>query len=253
MNERIVTTVLIAWAAGCGGTETNNPIDPSTPLVHFEGSACKKDAPDGGGGLGESRQALMTASDYDGLQCIAWERGAAGKLSLQLINFRGGCSVTWDGQAEVNADGRVDLRLINPSCQVAGCGWCIYDFRFELSGVEPRPDLPLRIGFVDCPSDPTVRWDYDTSLHLGEAKEGITCRYGDRSALTWLGQRGKKNLLCGGSGGPCPATCADDLACTPVDGVDDGRCLAPCTADTDCFPSSVMTCQQGVCRLASAW
>jgi len=243
--------------AGCGGTETGNPVQPSGPLSHFDSSACKTDssttttqsAP------GESRQALVAVSDYDGLQCIEWERGTKeGDVTLRLINFPGGCGVTWSGTAARRSDGSLELALVNTGCTVHRCGSCLYDARYELTGITATPALAVHIGYVDCPTMGAAHWDYDTSLPLGDAPSGIVCRYARLNSVLSSKVCSGKNLLCGGASGICGSMpCATGLTCTPIDGANDQRCLQPCTTDADCSPAGTMTCTEGTCRLAKPW
>jgi hypothetical protein len=252
MHDRFVPLVLsFGLAAGCGGTETGNPIDPGSTLGHFEASSCKKGTGLADGSVGQTQQALVTSSEYEGLQCIAWERKDGGAVTLQLLNFPGGCGVTWDGRAEKNG-ATLELRLVNTDCRNARCGSCIYDYRFDLSGIAESSELPLKIGTMECATDPAVHWDYETTLHLADGREGVVCRYAPRGTLVWVGKCAERNLPCG-SDAVCGMTCAGGLTCASVDGASDTRCLASCQADADCSPATAMTCQDGTCRLATTW
>jgi len=239
----------------CGGTETGNPAAPAGPLSHFESTACKTEAPTSQSSPGQTEQALVTTSDFDGLQCIEWERGSKeGDLTLRLINFPGGCTVKWDGAAAQRNDGSLELELVNTGCTLFRCGSCLYDTRYDLSGIAGTPLLALHIGYVDCPSKASVRWEYDTSLAIGATPTGIVCRYAPLNSVLSPTVCSGKNLLCGGASGLCNSTpCADGLTCTPVDGVNDSRCLQPCTTNADCTPAGTMACTDGVCRLATTW
>jgi hypothetical protein len=238
----------------CGGTETGNPASPAGPLTHFESSACKTDANAESGSNGQTQQALVVASSYDGLQCIEWEHGAsAGDITLRLINFPGGCSVKWDGKATVDAPGTVDLELVNTGCTVARCGTCLYDATYDLTGITNAASLGVRIGYVDCPTMGDVRWQFETTLAMGTSPSGITCRYAPLNSVLSSKACGGPNLLCGGASGICNSTpCPGDLVCAPVS-ADDQRCLAACTTDGDCSPAGTLTCVAGLCRVAKPW
>jgi hypothetical protein len=238
-----------------GGTETGNP-GKDDSLVAFDASACKKDAEVPSG---QSQEALVTASEYDGLRCVEWEKQSDGKLTVRLLNVHGGCSIPWKGEAGVRDDGTVELRLVNPACAVALCGWCIYDFSFTLKGAPAPAGLPLEVGQVACPGD-APEWDPVIVLPDDAADSGILCRYANQFAYDQLlGEQdrcGSKFGTCGDQGGFCaPAggttTCRDDLVCALAD--DASRCLEPCHSDDDCTPRAVSACVDGVCRLSATY
>src|SRR5262245_5201473 len=100
---------LAAFVAACSSAGGEAP--PLTgDLATFSDSGCKKEATgdgggddgDDGGGYGSPiREPLVTASDYDGLRCIEWERQADDVLTLRLLNFDGPCGASWTGRASV--------------------------------------------------------------------------------------------------------------------------------------------------------
>jgi hypothetical protein len=243
----IVSTA--SFASSCSGSETGNPATPDATLSHFEASGCKTRETDAGTALGSSQSALVAASDYDGLECVEWETTAAG-LTVRLLNFQGGCGVTWGGRASRRADGSIDLVLDNTTCFVARCGSCLYDAQFDLSGVSSASPLALHVGFASCADGGGTTPAYDKLLPLDSAASGIACRYAGLSSVLSPSKCAQKNLQCGG--GLCPMPCAGNLMCTPV-GEGDSRCLLPCTGDGDCLPAGTATCQDGVCKVNASF
>lgn len=247
---------VIGAAAACeGGTETDNPRKDGT-LVAFDASACKKEA---AAESGRSQEALVTASDYDGLRCVEWEKQTNGELTVRLLNVNGGCSVPWEGDARVRDDATLELTLVNPSCAIARCGWCIYDFAFTLRGAPPPAGLPIEVGQVACPGE-DPEWDPTIVLPDAAGDSGILCRYANQFAydqqLSEQDRCGSKFGTCGDQGGFCasgggPIACRDNLVCSPAD--DASRCLEPCTTDADCTPQAVSACIDGICRLSATY
>ena len=260
MNEfrswsRAGVAVLGTVVACEGGTETDNPGKGET-LVSFEASACKKDAEVQSG---QSQEALVTASEYDGLRCVEWEKQRGGELTIRLLNVNAGCSIPWNGEASVRDDGTVELRLVNTACAVALCGWCIYDFSFTLKGAAPPAGLPIEVGQVACLGG-APEWEPVIVLPDDAPDSGILCRYANQFAYDQLlGEQdrcGSKFGTCGNQGGFCAptggtTTCRDDLVCVPAD--EASRCLEPCRSDDDCTPRAVSACVDGVCRLSATY
>jgi len=247
------------WVSGsavacAGGTETDNPRKLGD-LVSFDASACKKEAAEMSG---RSSEALVTASDYDGLLCVEWETERNGALTLRVLNLNGGCSVPWEGSADVLSDGSVDLTLENPTCSVARCGWCLYDFRFTVRGAPAPSGLPLRVGTIACPGEEPT-WDLALALPEDAASSGIVCRYAHPVAydeqLAREDRCGAKFGTCGGEGAYCalsgPEPCQEGLACETTN--DGDRCLERCETDQDCSPLAVSACVDGICRLAATF
>jgi hypothetical protein len=271
MARKIALGVLLLVAGvKCGGTETDNP---DAPLVSFHASECKK-APalvgtsgtDGSGGSSGSSdagvptarasQALSYDAGYDGLQCIAWQRLGAGMFGFDLGNFHEGCGIEWKGNASVGRDGIVALDAIDAGCTKARCGWCIYDWTFEVRGVPEGKDARLRVRVADSDgascegsTDP-----YDVTVPTKDDPQGILCRPAFRSAVSWqVMERGTSGQLHTPCGPTEPAPCAAPLSCGPLGSADDLRCLQPCATDADCPLPGVLHCQEGTCRLARTW
>ncbi len=257
LSPRAVFVVLIAASASCvEGTETDNPANGD--LVGFEDSGCKSHA-GAARRIGTSTEALVDASEYDGLNCIAWQERDDEALTVSLSNLRGPCGVSWRGQAFAHDD-RLELVLENPACQVARCGSCVYDLRFEVARVGDAAGLPVAIGFRDCPGQ-AVHFEFEMTLPDTTSESGILCRYADRSAYDALvsheGRCGEVLTPCGTGSTSCgvesEATCAEGLSCVETTSAEDSRCLAACSENDDCVPSGVSQCIDGLCRIPDGW
>jgi hypothetical protein len=246
---------LIAWVSlgcvvvscsgtsvGTGGTETGNP----ATLEHFSASECKNEAPEAG------QQALVRASDAEGLQCVQWSHDDAGVLQLELLNFPEPCGKKYLGAASLGKDGALELSVFKDTCDVLKCGSCVFDFEFQVKGVPADSALTLRTGSATCESKP-ITWDPELNLPFDEQPSGIQCRYLRRNTLEQYassrGTCGQRNMPCGG----CESleqVCAAGLTCSPV-ADNDMRCLPSCEADDDC--GGATSCRDGLCQSQLDW
>lgn len=221
------------------------------PLASFESSTCKS-------GHGAQVTFRASAEDYEGLQCIVWEP-VEDYLRIDLFNFSGGCSVPWEGDARVTPD-TADLRLIDPQEGGALCGSCLYDWSFELEGLDQSGDVTVRV-FRDWEPGDGPDDAITVVLPLGEVTSGALCGYADG----WLiNQYAWNHERCGQEMMPCevldendycvcgtcedPAVpCAEGLQCD----LERTLCHAPCELDGDCGPGR--SCQDGLCRPGDPW
>lgn len=226
-----------------GGTETDNP----ATLKDFSASDCKTRQTDAG------QQALVRASDAEGLQCVEWQADASGTLQLQLLNFPEPCGNAYLGAATQDT-GQLLLSVHKDSCEVFRCGTCVFDFEFTLQGVDTAHDLPLRIGSAVCASEP-IDYADDFTLPLAKHASGSVCRYLERNAVEQYGRErgscGSQNLPCGSCNGTDTTSCGAGLSCMEV-APSDTRCLATCSSDGDC-PAGVTSCVDGVCQSSFDW
>lgn len=247
-----------AWLAGLataavscgGGTQTGNPV------LSFESSGCKVaghstalTAVSSEGGVAGVRSALLVDSErYDGLQCFGYELSESGVLTLDVLNMAGGCAIEWDGRVELEA-GTARLFVENPRCDVqAACGSCVYDFSFELDGVDAGAPLALELWEKgDCEA---AELDAQVTLPLDTESRGMRCRPVDPGVLAWIGQcGGELHHACGAICEP-EGACDEGLTCGEfVDG--DERCLGACQSDADCPLDGLLRCDEGLCRLDS--
>jgi hypothetical protein len=253
---RALVPGLLVVVACASGTETDNPA--SGPLVRFDASACKKEPVERSTLPGRSTDAFVTASDYDGLTCVEWERGEGGELALRFLNVAGPCSVAWQGAATARADGGLDVVVKNPSCEVARCGSCLYDFELAVRDAEPAGGN-VTLALADCEGELSEQ-TLSAVLPADAADSGILCRLTDASAFAQqLAQEGRCGSVfspCGAGSTFCPenTTCTDGLTCTDLgDGLGSLRCLASCAVDEDCTPPGVTQCEDGVCAVPPAF
>ena len=246
MKHVLLLAFLGSWL-GCsssGGTETDNP---ASPLSGFASSGCKSKT------LAPGQQALVVASDAEGLQCVEWETNASGTLQLRLLNFPEPCGETYQGRATLGSDGMLELSVYKDVCAVAKCGICVFDFDFELS-VALDTALDLRIGTAACESAP-VMFNDELSLPLDQQSSGVLCRPLERGALEWharsRGSCGERNMPCGDCESADMTTCAPDLLCTELSPTD-ARCLSACESSDDC-PGGLTTCRDGVCQASTSF
>lgn len=243
MNSRIVHPVcllasLVTCAVACVGTNTGNPLTSDI-------SGCKSESD-------FASKALTGTERYDGLSCMHWER-TEDSLHLEALNFRGGCSITWQGTFEPISSGPSVL-LTNPSCAVAACGSCLYDATFDIdlreTSIADDASLPLRSD-ASCSGDADL---IDFWSLRSNASEGITCDYAQ--GLDWhagrLGTCGQTNMPCRRDDGLCAddgqGPCDAGLTCTEVS-TSNFVCLEQCTTDDDCAAPDVMSCNDGLCQL----
>jgi hypothetical protein len=227
-------------------------VEPSA----FSSSACKKDA------LAKktlahirSLKVIDNEVGLDGLRCVAWER-LAGELKLDLYNFDAACGAVWTGDGGVAVDGTLDLHVSNPSCQVANCGICLYDWSFDLHVSVPADQAVV----VDLAIDACEAQNRTQSISavIGPEAIGIHCTLAHYGAMNWQAQAagtcGKAgmpcmgSLLCGSGSFASTGTCAAGLVCDSSAAVNEPVCFVPCRTVADCPRTDVYSCQTGLCR-----
>ena len=235
--------------------------DSSSALVNFADSGCKKGQSSAlTAGYAETSHALLAtdAAQYNGLTCLSWDATGT-TLKIDCLNFGGGCGVKWQGEAEV-ADGNAVKLFANhepedfggeigTSCAQAACGSCIYDWSFEIKGIDASKNSPLTL--TEGGSCASRTDTYTTTLPLASKKKSAVCRYAEYGLLTWAGgSNGTINMPCRG------VPCDDGLACTKMpDDLSENAaiCLKTCTADADCPLDGLLKCTEGLCKLAETW
>jgi len=254
----LARSLVVATIASCGGGDTETS---RAPLVSFSSSVCKKEAAAKMAAATRvfDRLVLEDEKGLDGLRCVAWKRLGDNEIKLDLYNFDGACGATWSGDAAVATDGTLELRIDNPSCTIARCGSCLYDWSFHVGGVLPDRPTTVAIAVNACPGTQTP---VATALTLGAEAEGIACGFAGYAGLqgeaVQLGTCGQAGMpctgayMCGTGSASATGTCATGLACA-----DDGRsatqllCLMPCATMADCPRTDVFSCQAGLCRPAN--
>jgi hypothetical protein len=240
----------IAFALlSCSGSEDSGPSGASGTLIAFSGSACKK----------ESQSSALTAADaYAGLSCIRWKPSAAG-LQIDLVNFEGACGAQWHGSATATATG-IELVASNPSCLLAACGSCMYDWGFEVHAGTDQ-DLPIDIVTDPCPGEQPAE-KVTATLPLATAASGELCRYASYGGLGWqaaaLGHCGMAFMPCREAGGLCDTgsattACDPGLECAGGASAAERVCHPSCATDADCALPGILACQSGSCRPSLPW
>lgn len=247
-----VMGVPLALAGSCaGGTETDNPV------IDFQSSGCKNQV--SAFALGPPRVEPTTgrldsdAPDYDGLHCYAWRHDPqSATLHVDVLNMHGGCQVDWSGEAKWRAEGGIDVQISNASCRTASCGWCLYDFSFELSGVEGSEPLPLALIEDDCESADIYS---ELVVPLDTEPSGMRCRPAFRHALGGglaPACDGNRHMSCGELNcGSSAGDCNEGLLCSEIE-KGDSRCMKTCEQDTDCG-LDVLSCVEGTCALGATF
>ena len=254
-------------STACNGTETQNPVNGQTgPLVSFGNSGCKKEV------LSQAAvrtDAIITdagiisyGQDVAGLKCVAWQMVAADEIKISLINFEDACGAQWQGGAEFDGPGALHLSLVNPQCMIAACGWCIYDWSFDVKNATLQQNLPVIITVDTCPGQQGIKTS-NVELPIGVEPSGIKCQYANFNALGWqamsLGTCGTMGMPCTGtsmcsSGGvDAGSACQGNLTCTDNGDAAQQICAGPCAADSDCGTTGALSCQAGLCRPKTPW
>jgi hypothetical protein len=223
----------------------------------FGSSACKKDKVANSARI-FSMLVIDNQAGLDGLSCVAWQRVGAGEMKVDLYNYTGACGTAWTGDAAVAADGTLELHIDNPSCMVASCGKCLYDWSFDVHAAIPsNPITPFAITIDTCKGQQQA---VQLSGKLGTADAGLACSFADYGALNWqasatstCGKAGMPcvgSLLCGSGSFTSTGTCDSGLVCDSSAAVNEPRCLVPCTTTADCPRADAWSCQAGLCRPA---
>jgi hypothetical protein len=241
---------------GAAGAAGSNPsaIDAAAEamgLPSFTGSPCKSKAsraPAAAGDAGTDVQPPAAANDtgaLDGLKCLTWKRVGTEGLRIDLVNFREICATVAQGSTSM-VGGTLELDV-----EVTGgawCGYCLYDWSFDLGGIASA-DLPVavRIHAVGYPAIET----HQTTLPLSAEGEGTFCQYIGAGALGDIG------VTCRGSAGSSledgGTPCNPGLTCAATDAGNQSVCLPPCNSHADCPAGGAFACQAGFCQPARPW
>lgn len=264
--EKVETALGVLCAAmllGCGsdgGVDTTTSPDagaaPQQGQSSFHSSACKRSETAKSHLARRYRQVIEDDVGLDGLQCVAWKRVGATELKLDLYNFEGACGTTWVGDAAIGADGTIALGIDNPSCMVALCGKCLYDWSFDIHGAIPAgAPMPINITVNTCKGEQTP---VQIPATVGAEEQGLACSFADWGGVLWLGSATNTcgtlampcqgSSLCGSGGLTSTGTCSEGLVCDSSAATNEPRCLAPCTTTQDCPRADAWTCQAGLCR-----
>lgn len=249
----LIALVLATPSLACSSSEP----PAEKPSDSFSSSACKKEkSPTSLASHIRTLRVISNESGLAGLRCVAWQRVSANELRLDLYNFNSACGATWTGNGTVAADGTLNLHIDNPSCNIARCGSCMYDWSFDLNvTIAAGGPVPVAISVNACAATqaPTT-W----SAVIGAEQSGIRCTLADYGSLTWqasatntCGTAGMPcvgSLLCGSGQATSTGTCGAGLVCDSSAAENQPVCLVPCTVQDDCPRPDVWSCQSGLCR-----
>jgi hypothetical protein len=261
-----VVTIGALGVCSCSATETNSGSAASSPLKSFSDSGCKKEKQNSGSGSGATAAQAIVSVDYGaetaGLQCFAWETVGSDRLKIDLYNFDSVCGAKWQGRAEIGSTGALQLSLVNPGCNISKCGSCIYDWSFEVEGVDTSRPVPINVAIDTCPGERDIQTTPAT-LPVDVIPSGILCNYANWSALGWqaeaLHQCGTANMPCSGTS-MCQSgltstdpSCQGDLVVTDNGDAVQTICVKSCAVDEDCGTLGVYACIDGLCRPKNGW
>jgi hypothetical protein len=171
---------------------------------------------------------------------------------VQIVNYRAGCGVEWTASSSLAEDGALELRIENPTCAVAGCGNCYYDFRARHE-LERIGDVVIRLTEVECLEG------YDDSVDewhaaLAERPHGMVCQATNDVEKYFenpntLPEQRHSYAVCGESAransealGTDYTVCSDGYSCVA------DRCVTPCASRDDCALLA-FECRDGFCQL----
>lgn len=250
ISSLLVIVVPILFS-GWGCTNLNN--------VSFNGSECKSEEEE------KSPTArLYTMPDsvpYQGMECVSWKTTSEGQFVIDLINFSGACGANYTGEAHYDNDGTLSLDIINPQCEIANCGWCIYDWSFELESIHVEDNLDITITEDPCPGNEGDSTTRQLQISQNDLLDGIVCRFHHVDLFVLKG--------CGGLHQPCfnlePSDsedslcgvrqnqCDEGLTCVDGEHMAQPTCVQTCDQTQNCPLEPLLSCQQGKCLLAQSW
>lgn len=247
--QRLLPIALL-FLATCTGTDVGNP--PRGELTRFDTTECK--APlgtPGDKGIQPVQEWMPDPRVYSGLACVLWKL-ENDTLHLRLVNHGDGCALDaqWKPRVLASEDG-LDLQLARTECIEAGCLGCLYDLAFDVrvpEALRSMDELPLRVLGDTCHTDePAVH--HALRLPIGTTQQGAMCSYLYYNQFTtWLHARpGDPRAPCGSHDDVQSRDCVSGV-CTEVEPARH-LCLPACTSDSDCEPSDVTACIDGVCQL----
>jgi hypothetical protein len=236
---RWLYVILSVLPISCGDTAETADNGTELEILEFLKSDCGNSAP--------LRHPLLTDRDnteYAGLRCIAWEVTNAPSVRLDFINFRELCDIVevpWIPTAHERDDGTIALTATWEPSFPNACGYCLYDFSFEVSISSVEQALDVAFASRGCSKECSPLW-YRGTLPIAEMPSGITCEYIETISLSdQPDARGSLHMPT--SNGQC------DNGLIAVDDI----CVGPCSVDTDCPLVEVQTCQQNACVLTDAF
>lgn len=251
----IAFLLFVFLAAGCQPDDG----DSGDSTIAFAGGPCKKEVH-----AKRILWSLYTQADeasLAGLKCVSFQQAASDSLKIDLINFEGVCGSSWDGNAAAGEAG-LTLNIVNSQGDLPSCGWCIYDWSFEVSGLDLSKNVKTSIIIDTMPQDDELE-TMELTLPTADQTEGLLCQWANWHALEWqaeaLGTCGTIHMPCAedGSNGMCSeledGPCTTGHTCAaPYEGANT-ICMKPCEKDEDCPNTDALFCDKGYCQLKSPW
>ena len=256
--HRIGLALTVIGGISCGGSDVPGAAGAQT--MRFASSACKKEQiAQVGATLSSGLLVIDDTTGLEGLRCVAWRRVGASELMLDLYNFDSACGATWSGTAAAAADGSLALHIDNPSCTIARCGKCLYDWSLDL-GLAFSASLATRLDVTvdSCQGQQAPAYFATT---IGPEDQGMRCTLADYGAINeqaaTAGTCGKAgwpcvgSLLCGSGSFTSTGTCDAGLVCDSSAAANEPRCFLPCTTTADCPRADAWVCRAGLCQPAA--
>lgn len=253
MKKTVLLASLFVMFPGVWGCNAS-----SEKAVEFTGSECKSHLyiP---AAAGTELYTMEQSEPYQGLQCISWKHDDANLFSIDLINFNGACGAQYVGDYQ-KGDGELNLMVNNPGCMIANCGYCVYDWSFEVEDVQAT-DLTVNIAENACPEEADYKVDtysFEISKDELEAGSGIACSYkhiGTFESPSCGTLHQPCNLLEGDTAndedlcGVADTRCDEGYTCTETEDMTQPTCVAECVEDSDCPLQPLLRCENGLCVL----
>jgi len=219
-------------------------------VVRFKDSYCKDSI---------SNSELFTGRNsalYKGLICISWDIETSGRALFDLINFDRMCGFEpgdenlWIGQAYQDFDGLLRLNVDWDSPDENACGDCLYDFSFEIDGLEFSEALDVTTG--NCTGNCDNWSGFKVTIPVYRMPAGIICKYADVEhilASTRVPDDWKRGTL---HMPPKQGECEEDLTLIEKKEGEE-LCAATCSSTKPCPLEEILECQSGICQLIETW
>ena len=256
MQKSIFIAFIILGTSAIWGCTSSS----SEKTVEFIGSECKSHLYVPSSRAPAQLYTMEQSEPYQGLQCVSWTRDDANTFSIDLINFNGACGAQYVGDYQKGDSGELTLMVNNPGCMIASCGYCVYDWSFEVEDVTAT-ELTINLAENACPEEEDYHVDtytFEVSQSELEAGSGITCSYKYIDIF--------ESPSCGAMHQPCnqlesdtegndeicgvaATRCNEGYTCAETADMKQPTCVAECVEDTDCPLQPLLTCDNGLCLL----
>lgn len=196
-------------------------------------------------------------TDYLGLECVAWDATRPSQLSLDLVGFPSNFGYyspqdsLWRASASQPGAGMLSLLLFWNFEEPDVSGFCAANHAISLGGVAASDKIQLVILLQGCTSAACSASELAAlELPVHDRPTGILCRYlresfnptGDSDILGTLHRLPRADGTC-------------DAGLSILELKPDWQiCAAECSQDgASCPLPELLTCKDGICRLAPTW